>query len=143
MIDIILKTIALLISVFIIGAFTTHPVKTEAPVIIDTVDHWALFTQALIDVESGGNDTIVGEHHDGGCLQITPIAIKEANRILGREEYTLSDRFNRARSIEVFNVIQGFYNPDHDLHFALKIHNPRASINYHKKVIEAYIRSLR
>ncbi len=42
---------------------------------------------SFISVESEGNDTIYGDKDDVGCLQITPVYVEEANRILGREEF--------------------------------------------------------
>ena len=95
---------------------------------------WNDWTMAIIMVESRGNDHAIGAMNDLGCLQITPILIKEANRILGKQKYRLNDAFNREKSIEIFNVVQGYWNPNKDKHLSLKIWNPRAPITYHKKV---------
>jgi hypothetical protein len=63
--------------------------------------------RAIIYVESRGNDSAVGDNgRSVGCLQIQPIAVREANRLLGRDEYCLEDRWSRSRSIEMFNVIR-------------------------------------
>lgn len=97
---------------------------------------WDRFTKALIWVESRGDSLAVGNNNDVGVLQITPILIEDANRILGYEAYTLEDRKSRIKSIEIFNVIQDYYNPTHDLHLALKIWNSRAPISYHENVIK-------
>lgn len=97
---------------------------------------WDRFTKALIWIESRGDSLAVGSKNDVGVLQITPILIEDANRILGYEAYTLEDRKNRIKSIEIFNVIQDHYNPTHDLHLALKVWNSRAPISYHENVIK-------
>ena len=101
-------------------------------------DNWKAFIEALIWVESRGDENAAGKHNDMGVLQITPIAVAEANRIIGWEKYKLEDRLNREKSIEIFEVIQARHNPAKDLHYALKIWNPRAPISYHRKVFEQY-----
>lgn len=101
-------------------------------------ENWNIFIQALISVESGGNDFAVGFSDDTGSLQITPVYLEDANRILGYRRYELSDRFNRQKSIEMFNIINDFYNPGRDFNLALKIHNPRAPLEYHLAVINKY-----
>lgn len=104
----------------------------------DSTNDWERFTNALILVESEGDSLAVGSKNDVGVLQITPILIKDANRILGYDAYTLEDRKSRIKSIEIFNVIQDHYNPTHDLHLALKIWNSKAPIKYHYDVLNHY-----
>lgn len=99
---------------------------------------WDIFIDALICVESRGNDTIVGQTNDVGCLQITPIYVAEVNRLLGEEKYFLEDRTSREKSLEMFNIIQKHYNPEFDINKAIKLHNPGASENYHNKIIIKY-----
>lgn len=101
-------------------------------------DTWPVFIEALIHVESRGDSTAVGTKNDVGVLQITPIMVEDANRIVGEERYTLDDRTDRDKSIEIFNIIQNHYNPDHDMHYALKIWNSRAPISYHRAVMDKY-----
>ena len=56
-------------------------------------------------IESGRNCQAVGDSGKAvGCLQIHPIMLREANRILGREEFTLEDRKSRARSREMAKI---------------------------------------
>lgn len=54
---------------------------------------WDLFLKALILVESEGNPNVVGKSNDVGILQITPIYVKEVNRI-SNCNYTLEDRYS-------------------------------------------------
>lgn len=62
---------------------------------------------AVIHVESRGN---INAHNVGedavGVLQIRPIMVKEVNRVLGFDKYTLKDRWDKQKSIEMFNVIR-------------------------------------
>ena len=32
--------------------------------------NWDYFVEAIIEVESNGNDSVINEHNYGGCLQI-------------------------------------------------------------------------
>jgi hypothetical protein len=68
---------------------------------------------ALIFVESRGNDSAVGDRHlvgneAIGALQIRPIMVREVNRILklqkSNKRFTLKDRFERDKSIEMFYI---------------------------------------
>ena len=62
---------------------------------------------AIIYVESKG-DIKAHNISEGavGCLQIRPIMLREVNRLLGYNKYQLSDRWNKVKSIEMFNVIK-------------------------------------
>lgn len=84
---------------------------------VTTIQH---LVQAMIQVESEGNESIHGDLHlkDGssvGVLQIRPIMVREVNRILKlqkkKRRYTLKDRYNREKSIEIFNIWMNFHHP--------------------------------
>jgi len=75
--------------------------KVEEPIIEDPL------IDAIIEVESGGDTLAYNSKEDAvGCLQIRPIMVREVNRLLGEDKYTLKDRWNKAKSIEMFNVIR-------------------------------------
>lgn len=62
---------------------------------------------AIIHVESRGNTYAHNVGEDAvGVLQIRPIMVKEVNRVLGFDKYTLKDRWDKQKSIEMFNVIR-------------------------------------
>lgn len=93
--------------------------------------------EAIIAVESEGNAKAVSPNGKCcGVLQITPILVEEVNDILGTEKYTLQDRFDREKSIEMFYIMQDAHNPTHDMRQAVKIWN-RAEW-YYKKVMNVY-----
>lgn len=120
-----------------------HPaptIPTDTLIIERYTPDWNAFIEALIHVESRGDSAAVGTKNDVGVLQITPIMINDANRIIGEPRYALDDRTDRDKSIEIFNIIQNHYNPDHDLHFALKIWNSKAPVSYHRAVMDEYNR---
>ena len=76
--------------------------------------------QALIQVESRGNDSAIGDRHLGepsiGVLQLRPIMVREVNRILKKQKiekrYKLKDRFSREKSIEMFMVWKNYHHPE-------------------------------
>jgi hypothetical protein len=61
----------------------------------------------LIFIESSGNNKAVNGEA-AGCLQITPILVKDVNRIAGTN-YTLEDRFDRQKSIEMAQIYLTYY----------------------------------
>ena len=78
---------------------------------------------ALIHVESRGNDSAIGDRHlvgneAVGALQIRPIMVKEVNRILkiqkSNKRFTLKDRFERDKSIEMFYIWKNYHHKDSD-----------------------------
>lgn len=101
-------------------------------------DDWEDFTKALIWVESKGDSKAVGSNNDVGVLQITPILLHDCNRILEMEIFKLEDRLDSLKSVEMFNIIQDHYNPQHDYHWALKLWNSGAPLSYHRKVMDRF-----
>lgn len=76
---------------------------------------------ALIHVESRGNDSAIGDRHlvgneAVGALQIRPIMVREVNRILklkkSDKRFKLSDRFDREKTIEMFLVWKNHHHPE-------------------------------
>ena len=73
---------------------------------------------ALIQVESNGNDSCIGDRHliipSVGCLQIRPIIVREINRILKllgeNQHYKNKDRYSREKSIEMFNIWKDYHH---------------------------------
>ena len=62
---------------------------------------------AIIYVESRGDVNAYNAKENAvGCLQIRPIMLREVNRLLGYNKYKLTDRWNKSKSIEMFNVIK-------------------------------------
>jgi len=76
------------------------------------IDNVNELIEALIWVESRGNESAVGDTHldepSVGVLQLRPIMVREVNRILKRKgsekRFKLSDRESREKSIEMFTI---------------------------------------
>lgn len=96
---------------------------------------WDIFLAALIQVESEGKADAVGKTNDVGILQITPIYVKDVNRILGEDKYDLSCRTDTEKSLEMFEILQSHYNPKKDIDKAIKLHNPKAPQSYRIKIM--------
>ncbi len=121
--------------------------KSELTINVDTLN---LLIYAIINVESNGNDSAIGDTHLGtqyavGALQIRPIMVKEVNRILklkkSNKRYQLNDRYNRRKSIEMFLIWKRFHHKNSDLQTIARswnggsngIQNPK-TYGYWKKV---------
>lgn len=103
-----------------------------------TVDKYALLN-AFIYIESKGvNDTINKASGAVGCLQIMPILIDEANRLLKCNKYTLSDRTNRRKSVEIFHLMMKHKNPSYDITKACKIWHPNGRQSYTDSIKQKY-----
>ena len=74
-----------------------------------------MLVRAMIWVESRGNDSAYCKSEEAvGCLQIRPIMVRECNRILKLQKsnkvYSSSDRWSRKSSIEIFHIVNTYYN---------------------------------
>ena len=83
------------------------------PIVRDLED----LIEAMVWVESKGNPKAFAKREDAaGVLQIRPIMVNEVNRILNIKKddrfYTLDDRWNEKKSIEMFYVFVDYYHKD-------------------------------
>ena len=73
------------------------------------------FVSAIIEVESNWDSTALNKKEDAvGYLQIRPVMVEEVNRILeikkSSKKYSLEDRWDLEKSVEMFNVYKDFYS---------------------------------
>ena len=127
----------LIILPFLLISCTMHSPPTMPRIDVYNYNR-ILFIQAIIHIESRGNPFAIGTTNDVGILQITPICVKEANRIIKCNKYTLDDRFSHKKSVEIFNIIQGHHNPSFSLIRACRIWNPGAGKPYTEKILKEY-----
>lgn len=86
-----------------VGLFLT----TSSMEVVRSIPKQDKLIDAIIYVESRGNTLAHNISEDAvGCLQIRPIMLREVNRLLGFQKYKLNDRWNKTKSIEMFNVIK-------------------------------------
>jgi len=105
------------------------------PIAIDTL------LMAVMAVESNFDTMAYNEKENAvGVLQIRPIMVREVNRLLGEDKYTLKDRWNKAKSIEMFNVIRSHTKNATDERIARNWnggwngHNKQSTLKYWNKV---------
>jgi hypothetical protein len=64
-------------------------------------------------IESSFNPFAYNQSEEAvGLLQIRPIMVREVNRLLGFDVYSLSDRYSIDKSIEMFISYQNIVNPE-------------------------------
>lgn len=102
---------------------------------------WTPVINAIIEVESGGDAHAVDKSGKScGILQITPILVKECNRISqlrkSSKRYDMNDRFSSEKSKEMFLLYQSFYNPKNDVEQAIRSWN--GGMNYTKGGTQRY-----
>ena len=102
---------------------------------------WTPVINAIIQVESEGNAMAVDKSGKScGSMQITPIMVKECNRILSlrksSKRYEMKDRFSVVKSKEMFLLFQSFYNPKNDIELAIRSWN--GGMNFTKKGTQRY-----
>ncbi len=105
---------------------------------------WEPVMNAIIQVESGGDEKAVSGN-SCGAMQITPICVAQCNIILksrkSKKRYTLKDRFNLAKSKEMFLLLQSYYNLENNIEKAIRSWNGgmkytiRGTQKYYNKVI--------
>ena len=134
------KLFCLGLSILILRPLSAGAAKKTTPEQFD----WTPVIEAIILVESEGNPNAVSGN-SVGAMQITPIAVKECNIILearGSElRYTLADRYDVAKSKEMFLLIQSKYNTTNSIEKAIRTWNGgpnfsiRATNRYYQKVL--------
>lgn len=112
-------------------------------------NHYLPLINAIIHVESRGNTTLVGKDGDTGMMQQLEISVKEANRLnkFNDKNYTLKDRLDPKSQIEMFLIIQNYYNKSGDYETAARLWNGHdlkkqksSTLSYWKKVQSAMIK---
>ena len=102
---------------------------------------WNPVIDAIIEVESEGKaDAVDKTGKSCGIMQITPILVKECNRILelkkSSKRYTMNDRFSVNKSKEMFLLFQSYYNPKNSVELAIRSWN--GGMNYTKRGTQRY-----
>jgi hypothetical protein len=113
--------------------------ETHDTNIIDLEAEWAALSRlahAFALVESNDNPNAVNRKENAvGLLQIRPCMIAEANRIVGENIYTLSDRWDSITSIAIFHSVMMAKNPSLDVDKAIEIWNPNATPTYRHSIL--------
>jgi hypothetical protein len=102
------------------------PGTVDAQVNTNDGFNWNPIIDAIIQVESEGKSRAVSGN-SCGVMQITPVLVKDCNRILAKrrskKRFKLSDRFSVKKSKEMFLLFQSFYNPMNSIEQAIRSWN--------------------
>ena len=79
-------------------------------------------TLAIALTESRFNSDAVGNNGDSGLLQIREVYVQEVNRLYGTH-YTIDDAFDVDKTLEIFRLMQDYYNPSKDIMEGIRHHN--------------------
>ena len=99
--------------------------------VCDTLSDWQVLEMAIAFTESRFKKDAIGKAEDTGVLQIRPVYVDEVNRLSGRD-YTIEDALDPCMSLEIFNIVQGAWNPTKDMEEAIRLHNKSP---YYRKVV--------
>lgn len=116
--------------IFVAGASPVFSAENavDSETVSTTADgfDWEPVMNAIIHVESRGNVKAVSGN-SCGAMQITPILVAECNNILkkrkSKKRFSLRDRFDLAKSKEMFVLIQSYFNPQNDIERAIRAWN--------------------
>lgn len=99
----------------------------------DTLTEWQLFIMALIEVECERDPNAKSSKNAIGPLQITKIYVSEVNRLYNTN-FKFEDAWDLDKSLEMFILMNDYYNPNKDIDKAIQIHNPNAGQWYAKRI---------
>lgn len=130
---------------FLITSFLFISIGLFAPdqkkLIIELNDPIIPFDKMLwsfMKVESNFDTDTVNRLGYGGILQIGQEMIDEANRLNVKDDnpvrYTLNDRLDSLKSVQIWYTVQNYWNPTYSLKRAAKVWNPLASNKYYNKL---------
>lgn len=98
----------------------------------DTINAMAL---AFAQQESQFNHTAVSPCGQWvGCLQLSEIMVREANRIVGFDCFNYNDRYDRQGSYAIFKIVQEYHNRNLEIDRAIDIWNPGCGRHYRESV---------
>lgn len=69
-----------------------------------------------------------------GCLQLSKIMVREANRIVGFDCFNYDDRYDRQGSYAIFKIVQEYHNRNLEIDRAIDIWNPGCGSDYRDSV---------
>lgn len=117
----------------------TPPQHDTVVVIIDTVSEVQMSHDDTINAmalafakkESNFNHKAVSPCGQWvGCLQLSEIMVREANRIVGFDCFDYNDRYDRQGSFAIFKIVQEYHNPNLEIDKAIDLWNPRCGQDY-------------
>lgn len=119
------------------STLTAPPVK-ELPIAEGKGIFFDPMLIAFMQVESNFDTDTINRLGYGGILQIGSEMVEEANRISRikgiNQSFTLTDRLDSTKSVQMWYIVQNYWNESYALKRACIVWNPLASINYYRKI---------
>jgi hypothetical protein len=98
---------------------------------------------AFQKTESNFRTDVINKLGYTGILQIGQQMIDETNRICkltkNPARFTIVDALSRAKSVQMWYIVQGYYNPSYDLKIACRVWNPTASAKYYLRIQKEFL----
>jgi len=96
---------------------------------------------AIAFTESRFQSDALGTAGDTGILQLREIYVREVNRLYGTS-YTIEDAYSPEKSLEMFLLMQQYYNPSGNIETGIYYHNKSPyyakSVKQNLELIERY-----
>ena len=73
-----------------------------------------------------------------GCLQISEIMTREANRVQNKEQFTYDDRYKKMDSFKIFYAVMEYHNPELNIDRAVDVWNVNCPDVYRNNVKANY-----
>lgn len=135
------KIAVLVLSLFLFSEHATSPAseydcnRAVASFLEDKDEEWECLVWAICEKESGHDDGARNPKSSAsGRFQMLKMYVDDANRIIGENRYSYKDRFNPVKAREMFDIIQGFYNPKKDIGMAVRLHSGTNDKDYFKDI---------
>jgi len=97
---------------------------------------------SFIEVESKWMPDTINALGYVGILQIGHVMIEEVNRICRIKKidkyYVINDALDVRKSVEIWYLVQRYWNPKYQFRKAIKVWNPTASKKYRVKLEKAF-----
>ncbi len=120
------------------GTLTAPPFITIYVEEADKIKVYDPMLYAFEKVESNFDTDTINRLGYGGILQIGQEMIDEVNRICKirsiNAKFALSDRLDSTKSVQVWYIVQTYWNPSYTLKNACRVWNPLASKKYYNKI---------
>lgn len=98
-------------------------------------NEWEKMVKAICQVESGCDDKARNSKSSAaGRFQMLKVYVDEVNRLCGKKMYRYKDRFDARKAREMFDIYQGYYNPEKDIEKAITLHRGKKSKGYINEV---------
>ena len=144
-----MKYLVLIILLFVVKISDSISINNNAVYTIEEVnvkvDKWEMMIYKIMKHETANFTDFIGDSGKAvGYMHMWKVYVDDVNNILDTAKYTYNDRMDSLKCIEMFNIYQDYWNPEHDIQTALRIHNsgPKGRFNQFAYLTEDYINQI-